>query len=148
MSSKNVMDREFIHVLLVDDDEVDILNVRRAFKRNGIFYPFSVALSSKQALDMLRGNGMPRLIPAPQIILLDLNMPGMNGVEFLKELRNDSELRNLIVFVLTTSADEGDILQTSNLNVAGYFLKHLDFDDFSKQIKVLADYWQMIEYPE
>ncbi len=110
-------------ILLVEDDEVDIMNVRKAFKKNDFTSQLHVARDGVEALEMLRGELQSELMQLPRIILLDLNLPRMNGIEFLKKLRADAELRQLVVIVLTTSDDERDVLSAYNLNVAGYIVK-------------------------
>jgi len=107
-----VQDR-MLNVLLVEDDDVDVMNVRRAFKKNHIANPLWVAGNGLEALEILRGDEMPR---DRRLILLDLNMPRMNGLEFLRELRADPELHGTPVVVLTTSDDERDRVEAYNLN--------------------------------
>ena len=100
---------KLVNILLIDDDEVDCMNVQRAFKKSSILNPLFIAHNGVEGLDMLRGtNGFPKVDPLPRIILLDINMPKMNGLEFLKELRADKELHNISVFVMTTSNDDRD----------------------------------------
>jgi CheY-like chemotaxis protein len=106
---------------------VDVLNVRRAFQKNHITNPLFVASNGLEALEQLRGNMIPR---DRRIVLLDLNMPKMNGIEFLQELRRDPELRVTPVVVLTTSNDERDRIEAYNLNVAGYLLKPVTFSNY------------------
>src|SRR5690349_21952666 len=89
-----------LHILLIEDDEVDVMNVRRAFQKNHIANPLYVATNGLEALELLRGGRIPR---ERRMVLLDLNMPQMNGIEFLRELRGDPELRVTPVVVLTTS---------------------------------------------
>ncbi len=135
-------------VLLVEDDEVDIMNVRRAFKKNNLKYPLYVASNGQEALALLRGTGEGQPPPIePQIILLDINMPKMNGLEFLKELRADDKLKAISVFILTTSNEERDIVAAYNLNVAGYILKPVDVDKFVDAVCTLNDYWCLTEMP-
>lgn len=134
------------HILLVEDDEVDIMNVRRAFSRNSIQYPLHIANNGLEALDMLKGNR--KLNPLPKVVLLDINMPKMNGIEFLRALRNDPELRGLTVFVLTTSNQERDKREAYNLNVAGYVIKPVDFTAFVDTVATLNAYWKLIEFSE
>lgn len=137
-----------IHMLLAEDDEVDIMNVRRAFRKNNISNPLHVARNGLEALWMLRGNkeqNIEKLCPTPKIILLDLNMPRMNGLEFLKEIRNDEELRTLSVFVMTTSDEESDKFAAYNMNVAGYIIKPLSFQRFVSAISILNHYWKLCE---
>lgn len=134
---------EPIQVLLVEDDEVDVMNVKRAFKKNEIDNPILEATNGLEALEILRN---PEILPKPKIILLDINMPKMNGIEFLKELRADDKLRSISVFVMTTSNDDSDKFDAYNLNVAGYILKPLSFDNFVTAVKNLKEYWSIIEF--
>src|SRR6476619_4165756 len=97
------MDPKLLHILLVDDDAVDVMNVQRAFKKNNILNPLYVANDGLEALTLLRGTGGTTIPGERRLILLDLNMPRMNGLEFLRELREDADLRHLTVVVLTTS---------------------------------------------
>jgi CheY-like chemotaxis protein len=141
------MDDKLLHILLVDDDEVDVMNVQRAFKRNNIINPLYVATNGLEALDMLRGKSS-QPIPGPRrLILLDLNMPKMNGLEFLRAVREDPELRPLTVVVLTTSDDERDRIEAYNLNVAGYMLKPVTFTAFVEAMATLNKYWTINEFP-
>ena len=93
-------DDRVLHILLVEDDEVDVMNVKRAFEKNKILNPLYVATNGLEALSMLREGKVPQ---ARRLVLLDLNMPGMGGIEFLRELRADPQLRLTPVVVLTTS---------------------------------------------
>ena len=93
------------NILLVEDDEVDVMNVRRAFEKNHIANPLLVASNGLEALDKLRSGELPK---NRRLVLLDLNMPRMNGIEFLREVRSDPELHATPVVVLTTSNDESD----------------------------------------
>lgn len=136
-----------LHILLVDDDEVDVMNVQRAFKRNNILNPLSVASDGIEALEMLRGQGPNPLPAVKRLILLDLNMPRMSGLEFLRELRDDAALRPLSVVVLTTSDDERDKVEAYNLNVAGYILKPVTFTAFVEAMATLNKYWSINELP-
>lgn len=137
-----------VNILLVEDDEVDIMNVKRAFKKNKIKNPLFIARNGEEALDLLRGsNGVQPLNPIPKIILLDLNMPKMGGIEFLTELRRDPVFKSISVFVMTTSNEESDKLAAYNLNVAGYILKPLSFESFVKAISILNHYWMLCERP-
>lgn len=137
-----------LSILLVEDDEVDVMNVKRAFKKNNILNPLHVAGNGLEALSLLRGNkkeGIEKLKYLPKVILLDLNMPKMGGLEFLKELRNDEKLKTLSVFVMTTSDEESDKVAAYNHNVAGYILKPLSFESFVKAVSVLNNYWKLCE---
>ena len=138
-----------INILLVEDDELDVMNVRRAFRKNNISNPLYVAANGIEALEMLRGQGsgaqaMPR---DRRLILLDLNMPKMGGIEFLKELRADPDLHALTVVVLTTSDEERDKVEAYNLNVAGYILKPVTLNAFIEIMAALNKYWTLNELP-
>ena len=133
-----------VNILLVEDDEVDVMNVRRAFLKNNIRNPLWVAGNGLEGLQVLRGGEMPR---ERRLVLLDLNMPRMNGIEFLRELRADPELRLTPVVVLTTSDDERDRVNAYDLNVAGYILKPVTFVSFVEAMATLNRYWTLVEYP-
>jgi CheY-like chemotaxis protein len=130
-------------ILLVEDDDVDIMNIQRAFQKNQMNNPIHIARDGVEALEMLSGVRGEKVIP--QIILLDI--PKMGGLEFLKNLRADDKLRAISVFVLTTSAQESDKMEAHNLNVAGYILKQLSFESFLETISVLNKFWQLCELP-
>jgi CheY-like chemotaxis protein len=141
------MNYNLISILLVEDDEVDVMNVKRAFKKNNITNPLFVAGNGVEALEMLRGEGEQQLVPRPRIILLDLNMPKMGGIEFLTALRQDEELKSITVFVMTTSNEDRDKVEAYKLNVAGYIVKPLSMESFISAVSVLNNYWQLIEFP-
>ena len=136
-----------ISILLVEDDEVDVMNIKRAFQKNNLSNPLETAENGLVALAMLRGDGVKKLDPRPKIILLDLNMPKMNGIEFLKILRSDNELKTISVVILTTSNDEKDIVDAYDLNVAGYILKPVEFSKFVEAMRTLNLYWSLMEHP-
>lgn len=141
------MKNGLIGILLVEDDEVDVMNMERAFKKNHITNPLFVAHNGLEALAMLRGEGCEKPEPFPRIILLDLNMPRMNGIEFLHQLRADPDLKSLTVIVLTTSNEERDKVAAYNLNVAGYILKPVELDEFMRTVATLDMYWSLNELP-
>lgn len=140
---------QMINILLVEDDQVDVMNVQRAFKKGNITNPLYVAEDGLQALDMLRGhNHLPPIVPVERrLILLDLNMPKMNGIEFLQALRADPQLRQTPVVVLTTSSADQDRVNAYNLNVAGYLLKPVTFNTFVNVMTTLNNYWALCEMP-
>jgi CheY-like chemotaxis protein len=146
MNVMNMINDKVVSIMLVEDDEVDVMNIKRAFKKNNINNPLYLAGNGLEALEILRNCGTDEM-PLPKIILLDLNMPKMNGIEFLKELRKDEKLHKLSVFVMTTSNKDNDILEAYNLNVAGYILKPLSMDKFMNAVATLSNYWQLCEYP-
>lgn len=142
-----MMEDKTINILLIEDDEVDIMNVKRAFKKNNIRNPLYVAENGLQALSLLRSqNGQLTLFPKQRrLILLDLNMPKMNGLEFLQEIRDDPDLRGIPVIVLTTSDEDRDKVEAYKLNVAGYILKPVTFSKFTEVIATLNKYWTLCE---
>lgn len=138
---------KFCSVLLVEDDDVDALNVKRAFKKNDIQRPLIRAHDGIEALAILRETAWGPENPCPNIVLLDMNMPKMNGLEFLQHLREDTLLRNISVFMLTTSSDQRDLNESYKLKVAGYFLKPFDFSRFVQAVKILDAFWTLCERP-
>ncbi|HLL82955.1 MAG TPA: response regulator [Longimicrobium sp.] len=138
------MSDKLLNILLVEDDEVDVMNIRRAFKKGNISNPLFVAGNGIEALQMLRGQEVPR---TRRLVLLDLNMPRMNGIEFLRELRADPELSPTPVVVLTTSDAERDKVEAYNLHVAGYLLKPVTFSNFCETMASLNKYWALVEMP-
>lgn len=137
------MDTRELHILLVDDDDVDVMNVQRAFEKSRITNPVHVANNGIEALELLRnGTVGPR-----RLVLLDLNMPRMNGIEFLREVRADEQLLNTSVVVLTTSNEERDKVEAYKLNVAGYLLKPVTFASFVDVMAALNKYWTLVEMP-
>ena len=133
-----------VNILLVEDDEVDVMNVKRAFDKNHILNPLFVAGNGYEALEKLRNGEVPQ---GRRIVLLDLNMPKMNGIEFLRELRNDPALAPTPVVVLTTSNNDRDKIDAYNFNVAGYLLKPVTFAEFSDLMVTLNKYWTLVEMP-
>jgi len=138
---------KMLHILLVDDDEVDVMNVQRAFRKNNIVNPLYIAHNGLEALDLLRGTSGEKIPSERRLVLLDLNMPKMNGLEFLREVRSDAALHALTVIVLTTSDDERDKVEAYNLNVAGYILKPVTFGAFVEAMATLNKYWAINELP-
>jgi len=138
------MSDRVLNILLVEDDEVDVMNVRRAFERNNVSNPLFVAGNGLEGLAMLRGDKLPK---ERRLVLLDLNMPKMNGIEFLQALRADPELSATPVVVLTTSNDDQDKIDAYNLNVAGYLLKPVTFSNFCERMATLNKYWTLVEMP-
>ncbi|MEM8829305.1 MAG: response regulator [Cyanobacteria bacterium P01_G01_bin.19] len=143
------MQERIINILLVEDDEVDVMNVKRAFKKYKITNPLFTAGNGVEALEMLRSqDGQPPVVPeSRRLILLDLNMPKMNGLEFLEELRQDEILKRSPVIVLTTSDEDKDRIEAYNLNVAGYILKPVTFVNFAEVMVALNKYWALCEMP-
>jgi CheY-like chemotaxis protein len=138
------MDDHALNILLVDDDEVDVMTVKRAFSRANITNKLYVATDGIEALSQLRGDGIPA---ARRLVLLDLNMPRMSGIEVLREIRADPALRAITVVVLTTSNEDRDRVEAYQLNVAGYLLKPVTFHAFAEVMSTLNKYWTLMEMP-
>ena len=142
------MKDKMVNILLVEDDEVDVMNVQRAFKKNNITNPLYLAANGLEALSILRGSNKQTNLPLERrIILLDLNMPKMNGIEFLRELRADEQLQSIPVIVLTTSNEDKDKVEAYKLNVAGYILKPVTFSNFVETVATMNKYWTLVEIP-
>ncbi|HXF62231.1 MAG TPA: response regulator [Caldilineaceae bacterium] len=136
-----------VHVLLVDDDEVDAEAVVRAFRKLNIANPITIVSNGHEALNALRGEGGYAPIPSPYLVLLDINMPRMNGLEFLQVLRQDPDLKRSIVFILTTSSNDEDILAAYEAHVAGYILKTRAGEQFLELPQMMQRYWRVVEFP-
>ncbi|MEO0322376.1 MAG: response regulator [Myxococcota bacterium] len=134
-------------VLIVEDDDLDAEALERAFVRERTATPRYRARNGEEALAMLRGGPGSAPIPGPHLVLLDLNMPRMNGLEFLAELRSDARLRRTVTFVLTTSEGENDRLRAYALGIAGYLVKSRTGLDFRKLTDLLASYDDAVVYP-
>lgn len=130
---------EHAGILLVEDDRVDVMTVQRALKRNRISNRLYVARTGVEALEMLRGQGVPAVSPA--LILLDLNLPRMSGIEFLKELRKDPGLRHLSVIVLTSSDEPRDRAAAFEYDVEDYIIKPHSFEEFAQAMATVLAYW-------
>lgn len=141
------MSQQTVNVLLVEDDDVDAMAVERGFRALRIANPVVRARDGLEALALLRGTPGAPPIPQPRLVLLDLNLPGMGGVEFLAHLRGDPALRSTIVFVLTTSRADEDRLAAYDLNAAGYLVKSNFPDAFLECLRMLDHYWRVVEFP-
>jgi CheY-like chemotaxis protein len=141
------MKDNMVTILLVDDDKVDTMAVRRSFRELNIPNPVIATRNGIEALECLRGENGHEKVPSPCLVLLDLNMPRMGGIEFLGELRNDPALRRTVVVVMTTSEAEEDRVRAYDKNVAGYVLKHRPGQSFLDSIGMLQHYWRTIEFP-
>ena len=126
----NILDNA-INVLLVEDDLVDIKYIKYGFSKHGVKDTLTTASNGVEALNIIYGrNNIKKMVPGPKVIILDINMPKMNGIEFLEILRTDPQFEALPVFILSSSGTDRDRKIIQGLNVAGYFLKPLDFDAF------------------
>lgn len=135
-------------ILLVEDDVVDVKTVERAFRELGIAVPLVHRASGEEALEWLRsraGSGHNSRLPA--VILLDLNMPRMDGLEFLRIVKGDVALKRIPVIVLTTSHEESDRAASFELGAAGYVRKPVDFEKFVDAMRIVNHYWTLSELP-
>jgi CheY-like chemotaxis protein len=130
-------------IMLVEDDQVDALMVKRSLKDLKVINPLVHSNNGKEALDYLRDEGNK----LPCVILLDLDMPETNGVEFLKIIKADQKLKIIPVAVLTISTEEKDIIETFKLSVGGYIIKPVDYNKFVEAMKTISMYWTLSELP-
>lgn len=119
-------------ILLVEDDQMDIMNVQRELRKHDINVPLHIAKNGREALHLLKGEGGQHQIQKPSVVMLDINMPRMNGLELLEALRSDPDFVGLNVFIMTTSDLETDRLKARELAVSGYIIKPLNFDKFGE----------------
>ncbi|WP_337997079.1 response regulator [Oleispirillum naphthae] len=136
-------DAKVVTLLLVEDDDVDAMGVERALKKRRIANPLIRARDGIEALEFLRGDKVER----PFLILLDLNMPRMGGLEFIRTLRADPDLSDAVVFVLTTSKSDEDMAAAYRAHVAGYIVKSEIGNCFNDLVELLDAYWQVVELP-
>ncbi len=142
-----VLAQQEISVLLVDDDQVDIHTLIRSIQTAGVPAQIHVAKEGREALDKLRGEGGRGSVPKPTIVLLDLNMPQMGGIEFLKQLRNDPTLSKTVVFVLSDSKSEESIQAAYSYNIAGYIEKPTTSWESLDAMLMLQRYCRMVALP-
>lgn len=135
--------RENQIILLVEDDEVDVMAIQRALNELGVKNPVEVASNGDEGLRWLREH--PGRLPG--LILLDINMPVMNGLEFLEHLKNDPEKKKIPVVVLTSSREEFDKVNAFTLGVAGYMVKPVDPSKYFSVMKTISVYWRTSELP-
>lgn len=129
-----------LNILLVEDNLIEIVKLRRAISHLAMTHEVTEAENGEVALDLLRENKVN-----PDIILLDLNMPKMGGLEFLSIVRKDENLRHLPIVILTTSSNTKDLMEAYTLGVSGYILKPLKYDDYMRKIEYTLLYWSSNE---
>jgi CheY-like chemotaxis protein len=131
-------------IMLVEDDQVDAMTVRRALKELHVMNPLQHVENGEEALNFLRNPVHSR----PCLILLDLNMPIMGGIEFLQIAKKDEELKGIPVIVLTTSEEQEDKVESFQLGVAGYMRKPVVYPQFVEMIRTIDAYWTISELPQ
>ena len=131
-------------ILLVEDDTVDAMTVKRAMRDLKVSNPVAHVTDGEEALAYLKDPAKPR----PCLILLDINMPKMNGIEFLRAVKSDTDLQNLPVVMLTTSTNDRDIIQSFHLSAAGYMIKPVDYKQFVETIRTIDAYWRLSRIPK
>jgi CheY-like chemotaxis protein len=132
---------KLVNILLVEDDAIDAKAFVRAMERLKIGNPVTHARDGVEGWEKLQE------MPRPNMMILDINMPRMNGLELLRKIRGDARLRDTIVFVLTTSNDDEDKFEAYNLNVAGYMLKSDMGNSFIRAVSLVENYWKVVEFP-
>ncbi|MFB0554692.1 MAG: response regulator [Phycisphaerae bacterium] len=130
-------------ILLIEDDNVDVMTVERSLRDLKIANQLVSTSNGEEALEYLRTNGNKK----PCVILLDLNMPKMNGSEFLKIVKKDEALKKIPVVVLTTSSQQQDVVESFKLGAAGYMVKSVDYGKFVETIRTINLYWTLSELP-
>jgi CheY-like chemotaxis protein len=130
-------------ILLVEDDEIDAMTVRRAMLENKVTNPLDVAEDGEKALEYLRASKSKY----PGLILLDLNMPRMGGIEFLRIVKSDETFKKIPVVVLTTSSEDRDRTDAYELCAAGYIVKPVNYLEFVEAVRTIDLYWTLCELP-
>lgn len=139
-----------MEILLVEDNSEDVELTLRALKKNNIANAVHIVNDGQQALDFVFGRGKYEerdVNHHPRVILLDLKLPKVDGMEVLREIRNDERTRKIPVVMLTSSAEERDVIESYNLGVNSYIVKPLDFDQFINTVSHLGLYWVLLNKP-
>ena len=144
------MDQDYqeIKILLVEDDDIDAKAVTRGFKKLKLINPIVRATNGQEALNRLKGDATHQSMIKPYIVLLDLNMPVMGGLEFLEHVRKDNELQDTVIFVLTTSEADSDRVKAYEKHIAGYILKSNVGEGFKNVISLLDHFWRVVYLPQ
>lgn len=136
-----------MEILLVEDDDVAVEAVIRGMHKNKVTFPIVVAEDGRIALEIMNGKHPTRKLKEPYVVLLDLNMPNLNGFEFLEIVRNDPKLKKTIIFVLSTSSADNDKVRAYNENIAGYMVKNMVGPQFAKLFSLLNQYAETVAMP-
>ncbi len=144
------MKKNPINILMAEDNEHDIIATKRAWRKNRIANPLYIVHNGEECLDYLYHRGIysePSRAPTPGILLLDIQMPKINGLSVLKQIREDKKWRHLPVIILTTSELEEDRLRSYNLGATAYIRKPIGFSNFSAAVKAINIFWELVELP-
>jgi len=137
-------------ILYVEDDENDVIFMRQAWKKTGVLNPLKVVTDGEQAMKYLSGEGQyanRQEFPVPRLVLLDLKLPKVNGLEVLRLMKGDPHLRTIPVVMVTSSAEDPDIKAAYDLGANGYVIKPVQFDAFMEAMSHLGIYWLMVNHP-
>lgn len=137
-----------VSILLVEDDDGDAKGFKKSFEKAGISNPIIRVVDGIEALKTLRGHSEAEKLTEPYVIISDINMPRMNGIEFISKLREDPDLKKAIVFMLTTSKNSGDIDLAYLSHIAGYICKDSVGIDFVNLIDLMKNYWNLVVLPD
>ena len=141
-----------VTILMADDDDDDQILVREALLESQLPINLYIVSNGEELLDYLYNRGLytdKSKAPRPGLILLDLNMPKLNGIEFLSILKNDNQLRHIPTVILTTSSNQKDLKECFKIGVSGYVLKPLKYEDYVSKIVKILEYWsanELIKY--
>ncbi len=127
-------------ILLLEDDLVDVMTIKRAMKQLNFENPMSVVANGEEGLAFLKNAK-----ELPGLIILDINMPKMNGIEFLQLMKQDEKFRTIPVVILTTSLEQQDKWNSFQLGISGYMVKPVDYDRFKDMMDSLKKYWSFSE---
>ncbi|WP_420401993.1 response regulator [Flagellimonas sp.] len=128
-----------MNVLFIEDDMIETMKLQRAISKFQSKHKIIEAKNGEEAFEILKGESLP------DIILLDLNMPRMSGIEFLTKIKSDDKLKYLPVIILTTSENRVDLLKCFEIGIAGYIIKPLKYEDYESKLKKVFDYWEISE---
>lgn len=131
--------KNILNILLIEDDRIEVLKLKRAIAEDFDNYKLNIATNGNQAFTILEKN-------IPDIIILDLNMPNTNGIDFLSLVKSNINLKHIPVIILTTSNNNRDIYSCYKLGIAGYMIKPLRFEEYEKKIKIIMNYWSLNEF--
>lgn len=129
-----------MNILLIEDDNIEIMKLQRTVAKLSLNHKITEAKNGEQAIDILKSAN-----PLPDIILLDLNMPRMSGIEFLSILKEDDTLKYLPTIILTTSENRVDLLECYKIGIAGYIIKPLKYEDYQHKLEKVLAYWDVNE---